>query len=451
MIAAIGTTYNARSAGREADQLLATVILDRPLAPVRVGEIFQVRVLVQEDSDLAEGFRGGPLDLFFDNDLVQYHGSFNPDHILQPPYDAFLTHGALQDGLVDDLGGLAIQSGLGDGTAVTYAVLSFEATTPGAAVFRAGPGESGFALTPPVGQIDTDEIFYGNAVIVNIEDDTESADADAWTFELDINNGTVPQVSIGMAAGASDLYDPAHDWFGSGTAALETMTADLNRDVRDIATAARWRLRVQGAASEATVVSWDSAMVPAGGLLLRRTDALGTPTGAGVGMGNDTFYTINPGELAYFEIIFGGVPFDLTISGGWNIISIPVEPFDAGVNAVLQGANTGVVWGWDGAYVAADAITPKAGYWVYRGGGATIITIYGAPVADTTVTVDAGWNLVGPVAAPPYTPVTVDVQPANALESVIWIYLHGRYQSVNALQPGFGHWLRAGESATLND
>jgi hypothetical protein len=168
-------------------------------------------------------------------------------------------------------------------------------------------------------------------------------------------------------------------------------------------------------------------------------------------MGNDTFYTINPGELAYFEIIFGGVPFDLTISGGWNIISIPVEPFDAGVNAVLQGANTGVVWGWDGAYVAADAITPKAGYWVYRGGGATIITIYGAPVADTTVTVDAGWNLVGPVAAPPYTPVTVDVQPANALESVIWIYLHGRYQSVNALQPGFGHWLRAGESATLND
>ena len=76
--------------------------------------------------------------------------------------------------------------------------------------------------------------------------------------------------------------------------------------------------------------------------------------------------------------------------------------------------------------------------------------LFSAPVADTTVTVDAGWNLVGPVAAPPYTPVTVDVQPANALESVIWIYLHGRYQSVNALQPGFGHWLRAGESATLN-
>ena len=451
MIAAIGTAYNARSAGREADQLLATVILDRPLAPVRVGEIFQVRVLVQEDSDLAEGFRGGPLDLFFDNDHVQYHGSFNPDHILQPPYDAFLTNGALLDGLVDDLGGLAIQSGLGDGSAVTYAVLSFEATTPGAAVFRAGPGESGFALTPPLGQIDTDEIFYGNAVIVNIEDDMESADADAWTFELNINNGTVPQVSIGMAAGASDLYDPAHDWFGSGTAALETMTADLNRDVRDIANAARWRLRVQGAASEATVISWDPAMVPSGGLLLRQTDVLGTPTGASVGMGSDTFYTVNPGELAYFEIIFGGVPFDLTIASGWNIISIPVEPFDASINAVLQGANTGIVWGWDDTYVETDAITPKNGYWVYRVGASTIITIYGAPVANTTVAVDAGWNLVGPVAAPPYAPVSVDVQPVNALESVIWIYLNGRYQSVNALQPGFGHWLHAGEPATLND
>ena len=45
---------------------------------------------------------------------------------------------------------------------------------------------------------------------------------------------------------------------------------------------------------------------------------------------------------------------DLTIDGGWNMISIPVEPFDAGINAVLQGANTGVVWGWDGAYIAAD-------------------------------------------------------------------------------------------------
>ena len=103
------------------------------------------------------------------------------------------------------------------------------------------------------------------------------------------------------------------------------------------------------------------------------------------------------------------------------------------------------------AYVAADAITPKNGYWVYRGGASTIITIYGAPVDNTTVAVDAGWNLVGPVAAPPYAPVPVDVQPANALESVIWIYLNGRYQSVNSLQPGFGHWLHAGEPATLND
>jgi VCBS repeat-containing protein len=444
MIAAIGTTYNARGGGREVAELLASVILDRPLAPVQVGDVFQIRVLVQEDTDLADGFRGGPLDLFFDTDHVAYHGNFDTGQIIQAPYNAFLTNGYLEDGHIDDLGGLAIQSGLGNGTTVTYAVLTFEATESGSAIFHVGAGESGFALTPPLGQIDTDEIFYGNAVVVQIEDESVDTDAGSWTFALDADGA---ELFIGMASGASDFYDVAHDWFGNGSAVLEIATGDLLRDIRDDADSARWQLRVH--ATTDTAVSWDSTAVPAGGLLLRQTDAFGDPVTAGISMSTVSSVTVDAGELVWFEIVYGGVSFDLTLANGWNMISVPVLPFDNAAAAVLQGEASGPAWRWSGAYVASATIDPKVGYWVYRMGDAVVITIYGAPVADTSVAVDTDWNLIGPVASPPFAPVPLDAQPVDALDTAIWIYRDGRYQAVNSLLPGFGHWLRATTTATL--
>ncbi len=145
--------------------------------------------------------------------------------------------------------------------------------------------------------------------------------------------------------------------------------------------------------------------------------------------------------------------FDLELKTGWNLVSIPITPDDPNIAAVLQGSQTGPVWHWDGTgYVEAAQILPKQGYWVYRDGPDTTVTINGTPVVDTTVAVTPDWALIGPVALQPYQPVAPDwmADPDGRVTPPAHGWTDNAYSGEAELRCGKGYWLRIRQATTLD-
>ncbi|OGV74539.1 MAG: hypothetical protein A3K19_08495 [Lentisphaerae bacterium RIFOXYB12_FULL_65_16] len=149
--------------------------------------------------------------------------------------------------------------------------------------------------------------------------------------------------------------------------------------------------------------------------------------------------------------------FDLTLTEGWNLVSVPIDPVDGGV-AVLFGENAGVVWQWNGtAFERAETIVAKQAYWLYAPTGPVTIPIVGTAVADSVRAVPAGWSLVGPVTAEPFSPVALPrARGARGDETVLpaWRYQTSSRAYLAAgdatqLLPGLGYWVRTSAPADL--
>ncbi len=153
---------------------LAKLKLEGPTDPLALGDTCLIKAYVREDSTQANGFLGGPFDLYFDADKVALNGALDPAALvtlLQAPFNALgadYLSGSLAGNRIDELGGVTVQSGHGNGTWVLFAILPFQALAAGTATFAAGPGESGFALTQPVGQLQRSQIDYGVPLSVTI-------------------------------------------------------------------------------------------------------------------------------------------------------------------------------------------------------------------------------------------------------------------------------------------
>ncbi len=172
-----GTDYHPqRLADAPANLLVASRSIPRAVsvwieAPDRVlvGETFEVKIWVRDNTALAQGFRGGPIDLRFDPALVALAESFDPDSILAAPFNSVLTNGALLSDRISQLGGLTVLNGLGHGEPVLYATLRFRALQAGTAILSPRSGNSGLVLTPPVGQVTVGSAEYGDdAVIIDV-------------------------------------------------------------------------------------------------------------------------------------------------------------------------------------------------------------------------------------------------------------------------------------------
>ncbi|MCK5802678.1 MAG: hypothetical protein KAI66_07595 [Lentisphaeria bacterium] len=168
-----GTDYHTRSADSPANLLVAS--RNTPAAasiwaevPERVtaGEVFLVKIWARDNVAEARGFRGGPIDIRFNPELVALDGALDPDTVLAPPFNSFLTNGSLLDGCISQLGGLTAMNGYGDGEPVLYATLAFRALQAGTAAFSPCSGTSGIALTPPVSQVTVGSTDYGVDTII---------------------------------------------------------------------------------------------------------------------------------------------------------------------------------------------------------------------------------------------------------------------------------------------
>jgi len=174
----------------------------------------------------------------------------------------------------------------------------------------------------------------------------------------------------------------------------------------------------------------------------------------------------------YINLNFIMTPYtekEIVLSNGWNLISLPQEPVDSNIEAILTPILDKVISVWayqDSRWWVYDPTNPGfsdletmeagRGYWINMYEDATLMLSGSTP--SNTVELVTGWNLVG------YNSDTV-LLVYLALESIqdnlisVWAYdVKGKWQVYDPVNPGFsdlkdmipgyGYWINAKEECT---
>ena len=164
--------------------------------------------------------------------------------------------------------------------------------------------------------------------------------------------------------------------------------------------------------------------------------------------------TVSANAMTPITVVFGELPLEISLTAGWNLISLNQVPASYAVADVFDGV-TGLIQVKSEAlshmpsmaahFNTLEDLAVNGGYWVNLSAPATL-TVSGAQVdaSATPISLKAGWNLVAylPAAAKPT---------ASALASIS-SYL----QEVNHLgasptnmEPGKGYWIKVSQACTL--
>jgi hypothetical protein len=132
---------------------------------------------------------------------------------------------------------------------------------------------------------------------------------------------------------------------------------------------------------------------------------------------------------------------------GWNLFALPLSVADARTSAVYPSAVL-PAYAFDtmNGYLAADTLHAGAGYWV-RFPAAMNVPVTGLARPHDTVSVSAGWNLIGSASTP--VPVSAIVQVPPGIVLTPFTGYAGSYVDADTLAPGLGYWVKVGSDGTL--
>ena len=131
----------------------------------------------------------------------------------------------------------------------------------------------------------------------------------------------------------------------------------------------------------------------------------------------------------------------ISLAAGWNLISMPVIPEDASVDAIFGSNIITPVYEYNSGYIAVTSLEPKKGYWVLADSSVDI-DVTGTDPTSTEVIVYPGWNLIGPVSSGVQTSSFANVIPP------VYGYDAG-YIPVTTLEQTKGYWVLASAETTL--
>ncbi len=126
----------------------------------------------------------------------------------------------------------------------------------------------------------------------------------------------------------------------------------------------------------------------------------------------------------------------VAIDTDWKLVGMPLtESSYADVPGNPQ------MISFNGAYQSANSLSPKAGHWVKAGTPAEI-TFNGNAFTESTVTLEAGWNLIGGIGD---TVATADIIDSGGIRSAtpVYHYAGGSYTEATELYPAGGYWIHA--------
>jgi len=185
--------------------------------------------------------------------------------------------------------------------------------------------------------------------------------------------------------------------------------------------------------------------------ILNVEDIWGTPAAQGTYDGTPVTLPMTGAyapEFACYLVTKVPEEFSLTLGQGWNLISIPVELKNPHVDAALPPGSVEVVWEHNQAegYRPATHLLPKKGYWV-KTATARTVSLRGLRPADKSVSLQAGWNLIGPVgpsAAQSWQPL-----PPTPPCTAIWEYQPVYRVPRTRCEDGRGFWVQASQATSI--
>lgn len=193
------------------------------------------------------------------------------------------------------------------------------------------------------------------------------------------------------------------------------------------------------------------AMAAHAGSVTYAYDAAGRLVDGNHGSAGRISYTYDAaGNLLERRVLGSQLAFVLALAPGWNLLSLPIVPADTSLAAVLQGLPEGPAWIWDpaGGYTPTLELAPPRAFWVYLPASRLPpagVTVLGSALPTAELSLQAGWNLVGPVAGPPYEAWAAPlISAAAGAESFrVWAMDGAAYLPAGRLQPGHGYWVFA--------
>ena len=179
--------------------------------------------------------------------------------------------------------------------------------------------------------------------------------------------------------------------------------------------------------------------------------------------GNQTTCTITMDSSKNVTATFGTSTqsYILSLLSGWNLISLPLQPTDTVITAVLNGISTNysIVWAYDATNgwkkyqpgKPSDLTTMEAGngYWIKMTAEKNL-TIAGTLASQPAIQLKTGWNLVGWNKTTPTSVATALINISGGT-SIVWAYdaLAGwkKYQpskpsDLSDFTSGLGFWIK---------
>jgi hypothetical protein len=133
-------------------------------------------------------------------------------------------------------------------------------------------------------------------------------------------------------------------------------------------------------------------------------------------------------------------PLPYAVQTGWNLISLPLTVGDWRVSTLYPSATVGAfAFIPGGGYIRRDSVSNGFGYWVKFPSGQTIV-LNGIPRLFDTLSVSAGWNLIGTIAKPVAVASILQI-PSGIVQSPFY-GRNGGYVPTDTLVPGKAYWVK---------
>lgn len=325
--------------------------------------------------------------------------------------------------------------------------LTHEATTTVTTVNDADLDPRAWTFTFSVAFGSEDELTVGvgcsaSADVDALDTVAGPALADNTETVVGLTDGTNLQTSIiGSDTDGTPGPDGYQAWVLKLTAG-DYSDAFLLWNVSDVPSAGMWLFEMEPGYEEATPAN--------DGRLVSGTEAIDMTAVGGV--------TIPHGETVFYRVVFGSVSFTLNVLEGWNMMSLPIEPFDPEDTAAALMAMPpyvdGTLNGWSAEtqdYVFEPSeLHAFEGYWGAFD-GPTSIVVTGIPVSDDDIVLPYGdaWFFMGFAASE-----ILAENPDLFLPAYSWNPEDQVYDVIEAgdlIEPGRAYWINTIEPTLINN
>lgn len=147
----------------------------------------------------------------------------------------------------------------------------------------------------------------------------------------------------------------------------------------------------------------------------------------------------------YQTILGEAALLNVNLAAGWNLISNPVTnpiPGDS-VRQLYPTSFNPYAFEFSGGYVHSFRMLNGKGYWE-KFPSATSNAIIGTPRLSDSISVVAGWNIIGSISDPVDTSTIVSIPPGLRVSK--WFGYSAGYNPVTQLIPGQGYWVKSSSS-----